>query len=206
MESLYGFKEKDVKALAEFLKSRKNEPLTEVFRSYALSAGKEAGTVRNLYYAMAKKSAESEEFRKKYLGGKRMRVNEIKNFSKEETADIMKKILLKRNEGKSVRKAVGELSKGNMKLALRYQNKYRSALSDNELLSELESQGFDIDRNAYLQKRVKRGANANGFYSEAIAILKKENAGLKRELSKIKSENERLSNRLMSKEKKDKNL
>ncbi|MBO4594838.1 MAG: hypothetical protein J5697_03960 [Clostridia bacterium] len=206
MESLYGFREKDVKALAEFLKNRKSEPLTEVFRSYALSAGKEAGTVRNLYYAMAKKSAESEEFRKKYLGGKRMRVNEIKNFSREETADIMKKILLKRNEGKSVRKAVGELSKGNMKLALRYQNKYRSALSDGELLSELKSQGFDFGQNAQPRRRGKRGANTNGLYSEAIAILKKENAGLKRELSKVKSENERLLYRLISKEKKDENL
>ena len=66
MESLYGFKEKDVKALAEFLKSRKNQPLTEVFKAYALMSGKKEGTVRNLYYAMAKKSGESEEFRKKY--------------------------------------------------------------------------------------------------------------------------------------------
>ena len=89
MENLYGFKEKDVKALAEFLKTRKNEPLTEVFRLYAAASGKEAGTIRNLYYAMAKKSAESEEFRKKYLSGKRIRVNAIKNFTKEETREIM---------------------------------------------------------------------------------------------------------------------
>lgn len=202
MESLYGFKEKDVLSLAEFLKDRKNGPLTEVFKAYAKASGKEAGTVRNLYYAMAKKSAESEEFRKKYLNGKRMKVNEIKTFSKEETEDIMKKILLKRSEGKSVRKAVGEISKGNIKLALRYQNKYRAALSDETLINDLKSQGFDIVSELNRGKNKKTNKNTEDFYIKSISFLKKENAGLKKELTRLKNQNDKLMCGLSGKEKK----
>ena len=94
MEKMYGFKEKDVIGLAELIKNRGEKTLTEVFNEYSLINGKAKGTVRNLYYALAKKSATDKEFCQKYLDGKPLEVSQIVQFDGEQERDLIRKILL----------------------------------------------------------------------------------------------------------------
>ena len=74
MEKIYGYKESDMTELAEFLRGRKNETLTKTFEAFAQSSGKAKGTVRNLYYALAKLSASDKRFCDEHLGGKALKV------------------------------------------------------------------------------------------------------------------------------------
>jgi hypothetical protein len=77
MEKIYGYKEKDVFALANFIKEKGELPLSTLFERFGAINGKAKGTVRNLYYALAKKSNADKEFCQKYstvfdmLGGEK---------------------------------------------------------------------------------------------------------------------------------------
>ena len=206
MENLYGFKEKDVLGLCEFLEKRKNRPLTEVFEEYAERSGKQKGTVRNLYYAMAKKSKEDGEFRDKYFGGKEIKVSSVRAFSEEEAKDIVKKILLKKEEGKSVRRAVGEISNGDMKLALRFQNKYRSAMTDENLLETLKKEGFRVVPAREKKEVLTVKREINGLVERIAFELRKENAILREEIAELKRENSALLRGISGNTKDNKNL
>ena len=188
MEELYGFKEKDIWGLKEYLLKNSNRPLTKIFKEYAGRVGKEEGTVRNLYYAAAKKCRENKEFCKKYFDGKEIRVSKIKPFSAEETRELVKKILLKKEEGKSVRKAVGELSRGNLKLALRLQNKYRSAISSNKTIEDLKQHGVIIKKPAQISEEEKTKKRIDELLKKISFDLRKENEELKAKLLKLESE------------------
>ena len=94
MDKMYGFKEKDVIGLAELIKNRGSKSLSDVFNEYGLINGKAKGTVRNLYYALAKKSITDTEFCKKYLDGKPLEVNPIIQFDIEQERELIKKIIL----------------------------------------------------------------------------------------------------------------
>ncbi len=186
MENLYGFKEKDVLGLSEVLKERKNRPLSAVFLEYAKISGKEKGTVRNLYYAMAKRSKEDESFRKKYFNGKAIKVERGKAFSKQETEEVIKNILLKKEEGKSVRRAVSELSHGNMKLALRLQNKYRAVLRENRE-KEYGDEVTGAESKGSIERKIKREINA--LVDRIAESVRKENEMLKQKLIKLQNAN-----------------
>ena len=131
MEKPYGYKESDVIALAEFIKGGEflGKPLSEVFKEYAKKSGKSAGSVRNLYYALAKFSRENEKFTAEYLGGKPVSVEKPDGFSAEEERDLISKIENYKKNGTSVRKATLLLARGDAKLALRFKNKYRSVIA-----------------------------------------------------------------------------
>ncbi len=131
MEKIYGYKEKDVKGLAEFIKSRKNGTLSGAFSEYAIKAGKAQGTVRNLYYAVAKKSIVDDEFCQKYLDGKPLSVSKIESFDENEERKLVSDILKEKLKGRSVRSVILEMAEGDYKKALRYQNKFRNATRAN---------------------------------------------------------------------------
>ena len=97
---------------------------------------KAKGTVRNLYYALAKLSKENPEFTKEYLGGKSLSVNKIVEFSECEERQLVKKILIAKSNGKSVRSEIMHLAGGDGKIALRLQNKYRNAVKNSPELIE----------------------------------------------------------------------
>ena len=77
MEKIYGYKQDDVVLLAEYLKNRRGGSLSKVFYEYGKMHNKATGTVRNLYYALAKKSAEDEQFCNKYFDGVPLKVSKI---------------------------------------------------------------------------------------------------------------------------------
>lgn len=217
MEKIYGYKEKDVLGLAEYLKERKGESLSSVFEKYAVKSGKAKGTVRNLYYALAKASIESEDVRKKYLGEKPISVGRIVEFSKCEERSLIKQILIAKFEGKSVRSKIMELSNGDGKLALRYQNKFRNAMNNKprliaEIVRELKEEGKEI---AQIQNEgrsavgeisevqlAKVKAEINSLVSRISLKVRKENEYLKNRVAFLESENLKLSSQLYGQVKK----
>ncbi|MBQ3116016.1 MAG: hypothetical protein IJC07_03200 [Clostridia bacterium] len=188
MDKLYGYKQSDVIGLAEFLKERKGESLSQTFSQYALKSGKAKGTVRNLYYALAKLSKENEEFRNQFLGGEQILVNQIVEFDSDQERALIKQVLIKTNQGKSVRSAINELAEGDQKVALRYQNKYRSAIKTKPQLIE------DI-----IEEMKRDGTKVKEYKSEKalVPIIKEE------QFLRLKSEINNLVLRISQKERKE---
>ena len=209
MEKIYGYKEKDVIQLAKFISERKDKTLTKTFKEFAVEHGKSKGTVRNLYYALAKLSNKDQEFCDKYLNGQPIFVSEVENFSKEQEKELVKKVLLLKHQGKSVRNAINILANGEAKLALRYQNKYRNFIKTkreelNLLIEEIKKEnGITIELetiktqeyfNEFQLKRLK--TEINGLVSKISQDLQKENQMLKERINFLQSENLKL-NRLL---------
>ena len=209
MEKIYGYKEKDVVGLAEFLKERGNQSLTKVFQSYGEKFGKAKGPVRNLYYALAKRSQADEEFCNKYLGGKPLSVGKIIEFNDCEERALIKTVLKEKARGKSVRSAIMGITSGDAKTSLRYQNKYRNALKNKpelitEVIEELKSEGVIVQNpskgdaknflseenfnklkgeiNNLVAKIALKEKKDNEYLKEKILILEKENLRLRRAL------------------------
>ena len=197
MDKIYGYKIKDVEGLIECLKVNGNQSLSKTFEQYAARTGKSKGTVRNLYYALAKTSREDAEFCNKYLDGKMLSVSEISPFSAAEEEKLIEEILYEKASGKSVRAAIMEKAKGDAKLALRYQNKFRNALKNktelvNKTVEKLKEQGKDV-------QPILSGGVKEMVSGEQISALKREiNALFERATYKVKCENERLKDRIVA--------
>lgn len=190
MSKIYGYKEKDVKNLCEFLRNNKSKSLTDVFRLFAKKYGKSAGTVRNLYYATAKKSREDESFRKEFTDGKIIAVKINEKFKDGEEKELVNKIIAMKSQGLSVRGAVNMLSGGDEKLALRYQNKYRNIIS----VKRKEKYGGAA---SLLKKIYAPIYPDNEIHEENLAALKREiNRLYDRLIDKLKRENEYLKKRV----------
>lgn len=205
MEKIYGYKEKDIFALADFIKDKGEEPLTNLFEKFGAINGKAKGTVRNLYYALAKKSNEDKEFCQKYLDGKPIKISKIVEFTEQDEKDLIKNIILQKNAGRSVRAVIMEMAKGDAKTALRYQNKYRNAIKNNpelvsKIIAEINADGKKLT--IAIEKREKSmvsDAQFNRLKNEIDALvqkisskIKKENEYLKERVARLENENLKL--------------
>lgn len=200
MEKPYGYKESDVIALAEFIKGGEflGKPLSEVFKEYAKKSGKSAGSVRNLYYALAKFSRENEKFTAEHLGGKPISVEKADGFSAEEERDLISKIQSYVNNGTSVRKATLLLAGGDAKLALRFQNKYRSVIAARATeRTETVNAEKTTPLQSFLTERLK--GEIDKLIDRLFLPVKQENFRLRRENLMLKSENDRLSRQIYDK-------
>lgn len=209
MEGIYGYKEKDVIGLAKFIDERKGQSLSKTFESYAVISGKAKGTVRNLYYALAKHSQKDVEFCNRYLKGKPLTVNKIVEFEEAEEKRIIKEILLAKKDGRSVRSKIMELADGDGKLALRYQNKFRGAVKNKprliaEIVEELKKEGKDVfisqekdTSNMISEVQLKRlKTEINNLVMRISEKTLKENRLLKERVAYLESENLKLSSKL----------
>lgn len=213
MEKIYGYKEKDIIGLAEFIGSNKNKSLTQAFNEYALINGKAQGTVRNLYYALAKKSTEDIEFCNKYLQGKPINVSKITQFGDDERDKLIDSVVLAKKQGNSIRKQILSLAKGDAKLALRYQNKYRNILKNNpELISNAlgkmgvsnakKDELIDSKPNLISDKQLEKLKNEIDTLVDKISLkLRRENDCLKKRIAILESENLRLNAMIQKTEK-----
>ena len=192
MSKIYGFKESDVKRLFDFLQKNEGLPLTEIFLKYGIKYGKSKGTVRNLYYAMAKKSREDKKFRDEFLGGRIFEVKVNLKFGENEGRLLVEKILQGRAQGKSVRKVVNEMAGGDKRLALRFQNKFRSETKYGRTKPAFAIAGACVP-DGYLTG-LKR--EINGLYDRLFNKLKKENEELKKSLAIEQLKNKKLSQTL----------
>jgi hypothetical protein len=207
MNKINGYTEEEAKRLVEYVKDGKaaGKTLTWLFASYGAANGRAKGSVRNYYYALMK-NKNSDERIVRLLDGSSLKVEEIREFTEEETDSALKSILLEKSKGLSVRRAICNLAAGDDKLMLRLQNKYRNVLKkqperieriaealglDEEERKKLLARGRRVvselrqgaDRE-FLQRRLENEINA--LYDRLAKALKEENARLRAENEELK--------------------
>jgi hypothetical protein len=209
MNKIYGYDDEMMISFINFMKGKQGGNLSALFKEFAKMNDRASGTIRNLYYAISKRAESDEDFRNKYLDGVGFSTGKIERFDPDGEREILKKIMAERLACRSTRSAVMRLANGDGKTALRYQNKYRSALKKNraqieEIAEELSKERGGIEYplkkvssvTEYNINKVKGEINA---LVERIAFSKRqENENLKREIALLKEENEALKLKLES--------
>ncbi len=203
MTKINGYTEEEAKTLVEYIKEgkQKGKTLTYLFESYGLSHGRAKGSVRNYYYALMKNEKKDERI-VKLLDGSTLSVEKIKEFSPDETEEVLRSILSEKSKGISVRKAIFNLSHGDDKLMLRLQNKYRNVLKKQpERIAELaEEMGlkeeaeriFANAKETTSRQKPERDFLRRRLESEINALYDRLAQGLKEENERLRQENERL--------------
>ncbi len=206
MEKIYGYKREEVINLCEMIKSNPNYSPSKIFTEYSIISGKSKGTIRNMYYALAKLSNNDVEFCNTFLDGKPLEIGKIEGFSSGEDIGLVKKIVELKHKGFSVRKAVLRLADGNDKLALRYMNKYRSTIKAkpqiidqvvNELGLKDESSKPSTSpmQNIISEVQFKRLKNEiNNLVNKISDKVRKENEYLKQRVCVLELQNLKLNN------------
>ncbi len=204
---LYGYKISDAVGLMKFLSENPHNSLSQNFSLYAKKLGKVKGTIRNLYYAVAKRSNLDKDFCNKYCGGKPIKIEDITPFSLEQERELIKSIIISNSKGESVRGAVLKLANGDSKLALRYQNKYRNALKYKQALvkeikGELALAGIKVKENNHSKQVVNKfqylrlKKEIDGLVERISLDLSEENVRLKQKVCMLETENYRLKKQL----------
>ncbi len=206
MDKLYGYKEEDVISLIEEINSRGNKPLSTLFLEYSLKHNKAKGTVRNMYYAIAKRSLESKEFCDKYLNGTPILVDKIVEFNDVEERELLKRILEGKAEGRSIRSVILSIAGNDTKLALRLQNKYRNEVKTNkplilDIINEINADGEKIKQETLYEKKstvsefqLKRLKNEiDKLVLKISGKLRKENEFLRERITALELENIKLN-------------
>lgn len=187
MEKINGYTKEEAQSLVKFVCEGKGQgkTLTRIFEEYAKNSGRAKGSVRNYYYALLK-STDNAEVRE-ILKDTRLKAEDIRPFTDEETDKILKSILNERSRGVSVRRAVLNLAGGDDKLMLRYQNKYRNVLAKQpERIKRLmRDAGYNVtdDGRKAIEDKI------NSLYDELNASLKEENKRLTAVIKKLTDEN-----------------
>lgn len=201
MNKINGYTEEEAKSLVDYIWEGKKsgKTLSALFASYGDKHGRAKGSVRNYYYGLMKMG--DDERVVKMLDGKELSVEKIREFTGEETDKALRSILAEKSKGISIRKAIYNVSKGDDKLMLRLQNKYRNVLKKEpekikKIANELGVEEPKI-KNDFLQKRLENEINA--LYSRLAEGLKKENKRLTEDMQKLKKENEFLKSNLKKK-------
>lgn len=187
MNKINGYTEEEANELVEFISAGKKsgKTLTALFTTYANKTGRAKGSVRNYYYALLRSTGD--ERVKKMLGGKNLKAEKIIPFSELETDRILKQILLQKSKGVSVRRAVLNLSGGDDKLMLRYQNKYRNVSAKEPERLQRIMRECGINKEDEAQRRIEE--EINGLYDRLAASLKEENKRLTALLKRLADEN-----------------
>jgi len=138
-------------------------------------------------------------------------------FNEDEEKQLIKSVLLKKEEGVSVRGAIMELAEGDAKKALRYQNKFRNALKRKprlvaEVVHELKAEGKDVKDVVVKSSPVSLISETqfkhlkteiNGLVARISESVRKENEYLKNRIVSLERENLKLSNLLYGCDKPD---
>lgn len=101
-------------------------PLRSVFESLSGDLGRKPNSIRNYYYACLRQRPEIAT----------LRAAPFTAFTPEETHELLRRVLMARGEGRSVRSCVMEMAEGSHSRMLRYQNKYRTILKHRPELIE----------------------------------------------------------------------
>lgn len=190
-QKINGYTEEEARELVEYIVQGKEEgkTLSYLFETFGEGHGRAKGSVRNYYYTLLK-CKENEEVRR-ILKGKDLHVETIREFSESETEQILKEILLEKRKGYSIRRAISNLSGGDDKLMLRYQNKYRNVLKKQPeriraILKELGMEGEMESRSVGLQRRVEN--EINQLFERISKSLKEENERLRMKNSLLETQ------------------
>ena len=201
MNKINGYTEEEAKSLVEYIWEGKQagKTLTYLFAAYGAAHGRAKGSVRNYYYALMK-NRKNDERVVKLLDGKQLSVEQIREFTEEETDRVLRSILAEKSKGVSVRRAICNLSKGDDKLMLRLQNKYRNVLKKQpERIEAIAAEmGIRPTEKSFLQRRLETEINA--LYDRLTQSLKQENLRLSDENARLRRENVALKRRASFKE------
>ena len=199
MTKINGYTQEEAETLVNYIHEGREEgkTLSYLFDSYGKSHGRAKGSVRNYYYNLLK--SRGDERVERLLAGKDLHAERIREFTEEETEEVIKKILIERSKGLSVRRAIRNIAGENEKMMLRLQNKYRNILKkEPERIQRAgESIGIsfpfarDEQRNRSLKKRIER--EIDSVYKQINHSLKEENERLLLENSALKEKIENLS-------------
>ena len=203
MNKINGYTEEEARTLVEFIKEGKSKgkTLTYLFESYGLQRGRAKGSVRNYYYALMR-NEKGDERVVKLLDGSTLSVEKIREFTEEETDEAIRSILTEKSKGISVRRAIFNLSKGDDKLMLRLQNKYRNLLKKDPARIASIAKGLGLpdeyttrkqtasnppapDRD-FMRRRLEQ--EINSLYDRIAQTLKTENERLRKENARLKQE------------------
>lgn len=176
--------------LSEVLKAKEeNKSLSIVFEEVAKKTSRAKGSVRNYYYTLIKDDDKKRELEKTVSGALGLKATKARSFSKEDENFLFSAICEGKKKGKSIRRIVTEISNGDEKLALRYQNKYRSYLSkvEKERLQNIPIQPEDFKYFDKLSREIDGLVERiKDKYASECLKLKKENEELVRELKFLK--------------------
>lgn len=188
MSKINGYTEEEAAELVKYINDGKKagNTLSGLFAGYAKKSGRAKGSVRNYYYALLRSTGD--ERVKKMLRGTDLKAEKIMPFTEAETDRILKEILMQKSRGVSVRRAVLNLSGGDDKLMLRYQNKYRNVVAKQpERLERLRREcGLPCVND---ETRVRLEEEINGLYERLQATLKEENKRLTTVIKRLTDEN-----------------
>ena len=196
MNKINGYTEEEAKSLVEYIWEGKQagKTLTYLFAAYGAAHGRAKGSVRNYYYALMKNRGQDDRV-VKLLDGTQLSVEQIREFTEEETDRVLRSILAEKSKGVSVRRAICNIAKGDDKLMLRLQNKYRNVLK--KQLGRVEAiaaeMGLETGEKSLLQRRLETEINA--LYDRLTRSLREENSRLSDENARLKKENEALRRR-----------
>lgn len=150
------WKDEEVKKLFDFIENgrKNNVPLINLFSQYAHLTGRKPNSVRNYYY-IELEALQEDENRTKKLGIDLSihKKNDQKEFSADETRELVMKILQMTSKGISVRKACLTLANGDITQMVRFQNKFRTVVvKQKELFDECLSK-LQTKDTKYVSKR-----------------------------------------------------
>lgn len=187
MNKINGYTEEEAKNLVSYVCEGINagNTLSGIFASYAQKTGRAKGSVRNYYYALLRSSGDNRV--KELLRGTNLKAEKIVQFSDKETDEILKGILMQKSKGISVRRAVQNLSGGDGKLMLRYQNKYRNVLAKQP--ERIEKLMKECGLNTSDAARQKLENEINDLYDRLASGLKEENKRLTQVVKRLSDEN-----------------
>lgn len=187
MNKINGYTEEEAKALVQYVSEgrKKGQTLTGLFSGYAKKTGRAKGSVRNYYYALLRSTGDTRV--RQILRGKDLHAEKIIPFSEEETDKILREIIMQKQKGVSVRRAVLNLAAGDDKLMLRYQNKYRNVLSKQPERIERLMRECGIPERDEARERIE--AEINGLYDRLAESLKNENKKLSQTIKRLTDEN-----------------
>lgn len=219
MQKINGYTKEEAEALIDFIAEgkKKNKTLSYLFESYGKKFGRAKGSVRNYYYQLLKLKQKNKQVYD-LLQNTDLYAEKVREFSDEETFEMLKGILKQKSDGISVRKAIQKLANGDDKLMLRYQNKYRNIIKKQPILAQeaLEELGLEksvlepIKEKSFLEKRLEQEIDM--LYERLSTSLKDENKKLLSVVDKLSRENavlkklERLKESRITLRKSDKNV
>lgn len=187
MNKINGYTEEEARALVQYVSEgkKRGQTLSGLFAGYAKKTGRAKGSVRNYYYALLRSTGDARV--KQILRGKDLHAEKIIPFSEEETDKILREIIMQKQKGISVRRAVLNLADGDDKLMLRYQNKYRNVLSKQPERIEKLMRECGISTKDAARERIE--AEINGLYDRLAESLKSENKKLAETIKRLTDEN-----------------
>ena len=150
---ILGWSIQNIKDLIAMAKGRGESSLLDVFNKYALISGRKPYSVRNFYYKLCELYENNAEIRQVLnKNGIKLNVDSF-HFTNAETERLMWAVL-DNTDRKSVRQKCLELANGDMKLMIRYQNKYRNTLkNDAELVEKVIASLNSQDKSTRLIKK-----------------------------------------------------